>query len=177
MKNQWIRLYRAALHNPKIVTLSDRQHRAWHNCLLMAGDSGALPSMRDIAVHMRVSVPDAMQLVNELVEAGLIDAESLSGPTTFKMHQWGNWQYVSDTSKERTRKYRKRRKEINGDGVVTSQERQRDNGVTPPDTDTDTDSEQNPPQKRGMRGKFVDHKRENAIAFLDALARAEAEQP
>ena len=42
MSNQWIRLYREALHDPKIVTLSDRQHRVWVNFLLMADDDLSL---------------------------------------------------------------------------------------------------------------------------------------
>jgi len=87
-KNPWIRLYRESLHDPKIVVLSDRQHRAWHNCLLIADDTGTLPAIRDIAVHMRMSVTDAEQMLVDLVEAELIDAAMLSGSRTYRMHGW-----------------------------------------------------------------------------------------
>lgn len=109
--NPWVRLYRAALHNPKIVTLSDRQHRAWHNCLLIAGDDGVLPALRDIAVHMRVTASEAEQLVCELVEAQLIDpTTSPTGERRYTMHDWNVHQYVSDHSANRVKKYRDRRK-------------------------------------------------------------------
>ncbi len=107
----WIRLYRNSLHNPKIVSLSDRQHRIWHNCLLMADDDGCLPCMRDIACHLRTSQREAEELLCELVEAGLIDVQNPAGTRTFRMHDWNTHQYVSDTSTERVRKFRNKNNE------------------------------------------------------------------
>lgn len=106
MSNPWIRLYRESLHDPKIVTLSDRQHRAWHNLLLIADDAGMLPPMRNVASHMRVSITEATQLVAELIEAELVDVEAIDGPSVYRLHGWSKRQYVSDSSTERSRKFR-----------------------------------------------------------------------
>lgn len=110
--NPWIRLYREALHDPKLVCLTDRQHRAWHNCLLISDDTGTLPALRDVASHMRMSVVDATALLVDLVEAELIDADVMSGPVTvYRLHGWATRQYTSDASKERVKRYRERRKQ------------------------------------------------------------------
>lgn len=108
--NPWIRLYREALHDPKIVTLSDRQHRAWHNCLLIADDTGYLPAMRDIAVHLRMSAQDAEQLIAELIDAELIDPAVVNGVRTYRLHGWEKRQYTSDSSAGRMQRYRSKRR-------------------------------------------------------------------
>lgn len=137
MSNPWIRLYRAALHNPKTVTLSDRQHRCWHNLLLIADDRGELPRARDIACHLRMSVSEVEQLLCELVEAELVDV-AIDKPNTFRMHDWDTHQYASDTSTDRVRKFRNKSK-CNDD--ETFHETQRNVSVTPPDTESETDSD------------------------------------
>lgn len=132
MKNKypWIRLYREALHDPKIVTLSDRHFRVWVGLLLIADDaSGELPSMRDVSVHLRMSISEAEASVRELVELELIDwIMGVSG--AYVMHGWKERQMSSDNAAERMRKYRARLKEKrngyrnadrNGDGIVTVQ--------------------------------------------------------
>lgn len=137
--NPWIRLYRESLHDPKIVTLSDRQHRAWHNCLLITDDAGRLPPMRDIAVHMRVTVTEAEQLICELVEAELIDVEMLKGARVFTMHGWSARQYVSDSSTGRVKKFRERKRD------ETAMKRFSNADVTPPDPDPDSETDLNYP--------------------------------
>lgn len=138
MKNPWIRLYREALHNPKIVTLNDRQHRAWHNCMLIADDAGQLPKWRDMACHMRMTVQEVEQVVCELVEAGLIDIEGFGADRAFKLHDWSTHQYVSDNSTERVRKFRNKSKDETDE---TATKRNRNVSVTPPEPDTDTDTD------------------------------------
>jgi hypothetical protein len=137
-KQPWIRLYREALHDPKLVTLTDRQHRAWINCLLVASDTGALPSRRDIAVHMRMTMVDVEQLLCDLVEAELLDADSMNGPvTTYRIHGWSTRQYATDSSAERMRKHRAKRRDGHVTSQVTSHVTERD-GI---ESDTDTDKE------------------------------------
>ena len=109
-KQPWLRLYRDSLHNPKVVTLSDRQYRAWVNCMLMSDNDGYLPSLRDVAVHMRVTRPDAEQLVCELVEAELIDPEMLDGQRRYRLHDWEQHQAPSDNAAERMKKLREKRR-------------------------------------------------------------------
>jgi hypothetical protein len=137
MSNPWIRLYRASLHNPKTVTLSDRQHRCWHNLLLIADDRGELPRARDIACHLRMSVSEVEQLLCELVEAELVDV-AIDKPNTFRMHDWETHQYASDTSTDRVRKFRNKNK-CNDD--ETFLKRDVTVTVTPPEAEPDTDSD------------------------------------
>lgn len=139
-KQPWLRLYRSSLHNPKIVTLSDRQHRAWHNCLLISDNNGVLPSPRDIATHMRMTMTEAEQLICELVEAGLIDPVMAGSRHSYVLHDWTDHQHPSDHSSSRMKNLRARRR----DGVVTARDRHGDGSVLKSDvtdTDTDTDSE------------------------------------
>lgn len=148
MSNQWIRLYREALHDPKIVTLSDRQHRAWFNMLLMADDDGYLPHLRDIICHLRATSSDAVQLLNELVECGLVDvirdvAKGGAAPR-FRMHGWEARQYRSDNSTERVKKHRAKTRNAN----ETFQKRAADVAVTPPEPETDTETDSEPEQTR-----------------------------
>lgn len=136
--HQWIRLYKASMHNPKIVTLNDRQHRGWHNCLLMADETGTLPKMRDMACHMRMTVQEAEQILCELVEAGLIDIVGIAPARVFKMHDWNTHQYVSDNSTERVKKFRNKNKAA---GSETAMKRFSNGGVTPPDSESETDTD------------------------------------
>lgn len=137
MSNPWIRLYRDSLHNPKIVSLNDRQHRIWHNLLLVADDAGELPRVRDIACHLRLSIAEVEQLLAELVEAELIDM-AIDGPRKFRLHDWATHQYISDTSTERVRKFRNKNKASNDE---TFHETERNVSVTPPESETDTDTD------------------------------------
>lgn len=136
-KQPWLRLYRDSLHNPKVVTLSDRQHRAWVNCMLMSDNDGYLPSLRDVAVHMRVTRPDAEQLVCELVESELIDPEMMDGQRRYRLHDWQDHQAPSDNAAERMQKLREKRR---AEHVPNSSERVPNSDGTESYTDRDTDN-------------------------------------
>lgn len=150
--NPWIRLYRESLHDPKIVTLSDRQHRAWHNLLLVADDTGRLPSMRDIASHLRMSCTDCEQVIHELVEAELIDVDAMSGAPSYRIHGWEKRQFTSDNSTARSRKHRNK---TNCNDSATLQERSRNDDATPPDTEpeSETDTTSLPSESDAARTK------------------------
>ena len=140
--SRWVRLHQAAMQNPKLVTLSDRQHRTWVNCLLMAAaDDGALPKIRDIACNLRMSIPDAELVLSELVEVDLIDLSVVAGMRTLRMHDWKTHQYISDTSTERVRKFRNRN---NGNVDETLLKRFRNVSETPPESYSYTDTKNNP---------------------------------
>ncbi len=136
-KQPWLRLYRDSLHNPKVVTLSDRQHRAWVNCMLMSDNDGYLPSLRDVAVHMRVTRADAEQLVCELVEAELIDPEMMDGQRRYRLHDWQDHQAPSDNAAERMRNLREKRR---SEQVQNSSEREPNSYVTDSDPEEETDN-------------------------------------
>lgn len=154
-RKRWIRLHRESINNPKIGRLSDHQHRAWHNCLLVANDDGLLPSIADIAFHLRMTNAAAEQVVCELIDAGLIDVDATSGPRTLRMHDWSAHQFISDSSTDRVRKHRekstlKRNK--------TAMKRFGNDEATPPESEPESDtdlvlppSEQVAPRERDER--------------------------
>ena len=147
-KQPWVRLYRNSLHNPKLVTLGERAHLTWYRLLSIADDDGNLPQIRYIASDLRMSVQDAEILLADLVDAGLVDANYGNGPISFHMHDWNEHQHRSDSSAERTRKYRSKIKgNSENSGNKTSLQRHGDGDVTPPDTDTDTDTENTKPAR------------------------------
>lgn len=140
--SRWVRLHQEALHNPKIVTLSDRQYRAWTNCLLMADQNdGTLPKIRDIACHLRMSVQDAELVLSELVEVDLIDMDVINSVRTFKMHDWKTHQYISDSSTERVRKFRNKNKDETDE---TAEKRFSNGDVTSPESYSYSESDTEP---------------------------------
>lgn len=124
---RWFRFYDEALDDPKVQRLPPHLFKAWVNLLCLASKAdGKLPGNDDIAFRLRVSVQDAAQQIDELILAGLIDI----GPDgVCVMHNWHERQYQSDSSAERTRKYREKRKkkecDVTGDVTVTVQKQSR----------------------------------------------------
>lgn len=148
MKLPWRRLWRDALHSPKIVSLTDRQHRAWTNCLLIADEDGRLPSLRDISVHLRMAAQDAETLLIDLVEAGLIDASTdAAGRRTYVMHDWSAWQIKPDHSTERVQRHRQSKRAAAenlpraDETVMKRGETVLKRSETPPDSDSEEDSD------------------------------------
>lgn len=137
-RKRWVRLHRESLHNPKIGRLSDYQHRAWHNCLLVADDGGALPSIADIAFHLRMTPAAAEQVIGELIEVGLIDVDMTSGPRRLSMHDWDAHQFVSDNSTDRVRKFREKSKTKHNE---TAMKRCGNVSETPPESETESESD------------------------------------
>lgn len=138
----WIRLYRSSLNNPKVGSLNDRQFRAWHCLLLIADDDGNLPSLRDIAWHMRKPVQETEELMSDLVLAGLVDAHGSNGPIKFSMHDWSTHQYKSDTSTERSRKFRNKNKGNSGNNVSETFHATECNvAATPPESESESDTD------------------------------------
>lgn len=142
-KMLWFRFYSEALHDPKIVSLSDRQHRAWVNILAVASlHDGILPCARDIACHLRMTEVDVRTLIDELVFHGLIDIQP---DKTLVPHGWSRRQYQSDCSTDRVRKYRQEKK----DATETDVKRFSSVSVTAPDTDTETETDNTPLPPKG----------------------------
>lgn len=130
--SKWCRLYNEALHDPKIVMLTDAQFRMWALLLMVASArNGALPDEETIACETRKSVSDVLHLTTELVSRGLIDTLS---DGSLVMHNWKKRQYISDVSTDRVKRFR------NGQGNVSMPFQKR-----PQSTDSDSDSD-NPPK-------------------------------
>jgi hypothetical protein len=141
MPSPWFRMYRSTLQSPKIQRLKPELFRAWVNILCCTEDDGRIPSIGDLAFHLRLSEEKAAEFLTHLTKAGLIDRTE----NGFFAHDWDEYQYSSDGSSynaEKQRRYREKRKALppnEGNDPVT-----RYDAVTtelPPRTDTDTDTD------------------------------------
>jgi len=116
MSLQWFRFYAEALNDPKVQRLSGSTFKNWLNVLCLASKSdGVLPPIPDIAFALRMGEPEAATAISELRAAGLID-EAEPG---LMPHNWEGRQYQSDSSKNRTRAWRDRKRHGDGKCDVT----------------------------------------------------------
>lgn len=107
--SRWIRKYTESIHDPKIVSLTDRQYRVWDIVLLIAGKhpDGILPPIQDVACDLRCTVVEAQAVIDELIMRGLIDIVRRAGDSiTLRPHNWDQRQFKSDTSTDRVRAHR-----------------------------------------------------------------------
>lgn len=119
----WFRFYSEALDDPKVQSLPPDAFKAWVNLLCIASKtSGALPSIDQIAFHLRCDNETANTFHEELAKRGLIDV----GARGSRIHSWDKRQYKSDTSTERVKRFRKREESVS---------------VTPPEPETEPDTE------------------------------------
>jgi len=113
----WYRMYVEIIDDPKTALLSDRHGWGWVRLLAIAKRSpnGILPPIPDIAFYMRCSRTDAENLVNDLIEWGLLDIVEMQGPTpTIRPHNWDGRQFqwdgrdITQTGRKRRSRLRKR---------------------------------------------------------------------
>lgn len=109
MSGRWWRAYDEAVDDPKLVLLSDRQHRAWFNLMCIASaNEGILPGIDVIAVKLRMSVAKAEAVIETLRQRGLIDPTEAG----LQPHNWGGRQFKSDVSTERVKRFREHRRNV-----------------------------------------------------------------
>lgn len=126
--SRWWRAYDEALHDPKLIALSDRLFRAWFNLLCFASKhGGVLPPTTLIATELRTTVHRVAEWITALVAADLIDEIE---PGRFAPHNWSKRQFQSDVSTERVKRFRAKPRNVSL--AVTE---------TPPETETETETE------------------------------------
>jgi len=118
---RWFRFYDEALDDPKVQRLSPHLFRVWINLLCLASKAdGVLPCTADIAFRLRMSETDARSALDDLILAELLD---VCPDGKLRPHNWSGRQCASDTSKERTRKWREKKNkppsDSGGDVTVT----------------------------------------------------------
>lgn len=119
--SRWWRAYEDAVDHPKLLLLTDKQHRAWFNLLCVASAyGGVLPDMKVVAVKLRMTPAKAEALVAELRSAELID--EVDGK--LQPHDWTGRQFKSDgdpSNAGRQKRYRDRHRngKSNDDSNVT----------------------------------------------------------
>lgn len=108
----WWRAHDKAVDNAKLQRLPPEQFKAWFNlCCLASANHGILPSLGDIAFKLRVNKAKAENVIETLRNAKLINDEQ----GQLKMHDWDEYQYKSDVSTERVKRYRKRQRNVSDD--------------------------------------------------------------
>jgi len=141
----WFRMYTDFLNDPKMIALAFEDQRHFIGVLALKSD-GALdqdcqPDLLDRIVAQRLWIDHAIirEVKKRLMAAGLIDA-------AWQPLAWDRRQSRSDSSAERTRKYREKLKnqsgDAAGDGDVTSQKRHSDGLDIDKEEDIETDKEQ-----------------------------------
>lgn len=130
----WFRCYSDIADNYKLKMLAYEDR--WHYIALLSCKSlgmldGKRPEFvfRTVAMRLGLTVGELEEVARRLAEYNLIEQKTL------QIVGWNERQFVSDNSKERTRKYRINKK--TRDVTATSLQRHCD----VPDTDTETDTE------------------------------------
>lgn len=124
---KWYRHYAEWVHDPKIQSMDETSQRR-HVCVLCLMCDGSLSQLSESEIAFALHItPEELQITKKIfIEKGFID-------DNWNVMQWDKRQYISDTSTERTRKWREK------NGKRTSPKRHKAVTVTPPDTDTDTE--------------------------------------
>lgn len=163
MTKPWLRLYRDAIHRPKVGRMALDQVGFWSACLMMSNDDGSLPQIEDIAWTLRLTDLVVGEYLSVLERNGLVTRYVTGNVTAWGLHDWDVHQRKSDhddSGAERQRKWREAQKAQKSASPVTETERNalRNGPVTLPDTDTDTDKRREvvervtaPLPKRGTR--------------------------
>ena len=158
--SRWFRIYDEALNDPKVQKLAPHLFKTWFNllCLANKAGNGVLPSISDIAYHLRISDIDAQAAVDDLIMAGLLD---ISADKKLTPHNWAERQAPSDKSKDRTRKWRAGKRvtvcDGHGDGVVTGGDGKSD-GLDKTRIDSDNNLASSHPASPREKARKQDHK-------------------
>lgn len=155
---QWFRFYNASINNYKVQSLSGDLFKIWVNILCATSQCDVTPNVTALSFMLRIPENDCQNAINELIKVGLLHFDN----GVLIPHQWDEMQYKSDTSAERTRKWRDRNKSITSDVTVTS----------PDQTRPDTDQIQTRPEKNG-HGSF--HASMNGVVggFMPSIEAAD----
>lgn len=123
----WFRCYAEFATDPKVQILSENmQRRLIMLFCLRCSDVLVTLHVTELAFALRISEQELQETKMLFIEKGFIDEE-------WNLLNWNKRQFVSDSSAERTRRYRERKKKQD----VTSQPRHGDALDTYTDTDTD----------------------------------------
>ncbi|PMQ02385.1 MAG: hypothetical protein CBR30_01715 [Dictyoglomus sp. NZ13-RE01] len=154
--NTWLRLYTEITRDRKIRRLPISYRWIWIAILCMAKESPIegklllsehLPiTVEDISDEAQVPVEEVKKAIEVFKEQYMLHEED----NVLVVTNWNKRQYVSDSSSERVKRYREKKKSVTGmkrysnvteTENVTDMKRYSNVTVTPPDTDTDSDTD------------------------------------
>lgn len=103
----WFRVYHDIIDDPKVLSLP--RAARWHIVELFAVTSrqtlrGSLPSLKELAIHMRLSLRKTKEVIQLMIDHGFID-ESEDG-STLAIHGWDKRQFKSDDVNDRVKRFR-----------------------------------------------------------------------
>lgn len=105
--SRWFRMYDDVINDPKVMRLAPAMRWQWVAVLCAASkNGGAVPSVADLAFSLRMSEDEASAILGALQMAGLVD--DVEGGLV--PHNWEGRQYQSDTSAERMRRHRDKKR-------------------------------------------------------------------
>lgn len=134
---RWFRMHADAISNPKLKLLAfeDRWHFVAVCCMKAEGllDEARDEQLRErlIAAQLGLTAREADEVRRRLNEVDLVGHD-------WQPKGWAKYQYSSDNSTDRVRKFREKQKR-------NSAKRGETVSVTPPDTDTETESDKKTP--------------------------------
>ncbi len=106
---RWFRSHVAKLENPKVQRLSDTLYRAWESLLCVAArHDGVLPELGDTAFFLRKPAEETAELIEALVKARLFERTERG----LQPHDWDDWQYNTDVSTQRVKRFRQRTRNV-----------------------------------------------------------------
>lgn len=124
-------MYHDVLNDPKVHRLTIARRWRWVEVLCVASKAknrGRLPSLDDLAFHMRIKRSEAESILGDLIRVGLVDEDKATKALT--VHDWDEHQKPSDSSAARVAAHRNRQKEPSSNGSVTLHETHRKQAVT-----------------------------------------------
>ena len=112
---RWFRCYESVMDDPKVLALpADLRWALIVMWCLTSKNGGVLPSMKQIAIGLRVRVDKCARIVEQLEDNGLLTREEFeeNGETIEHLcpHNWGIRQHSSKNSTSRVKELRKRRR-------------------------------------------------------------------
>jgi hypothetical protein len=110
---KWFRFHCEALDNAKIQELSADDFRNWVNLLCAACPTGGvLPEMHPLAFKLRVTEQKAARIVQKMIDLHLVDKVA---DGMYSLHDWNHWQFRSDNSTDRVKRFRQQKSNGPGD--------------------------------------------------------------
>jgi len=140
---KWFRFYNEFIEDPKVSMMSDTDQLLWVKALCLASGSAVrgviMLTDDEIAWKLRIAKETWQSSADKFRAKGMLE-HSEQG---YKISQWDNRQFESDSSAKRVSKHRAKQ--------VTPKKQPCNVTATPPDTDTDPDTDPKPdpkPEKR-----------------------------
>jgi len=154
--SRWLRINEDCIDNPKILKLPEALRWQWVALLCVASkNDGVLPPIDDVALCLRVPEAKAAEFITKLVKARLIDREG----DHFVPHNWTKRQFKSDSSTDRVKRFRNKKRNVSGGVTETVTE-------TAPEAEAETEADSE--QSRADAGAPIDEDLKRKVAALQA---------